>query len=91
MAEPLNAFEQRHLEMGREWDRLMAIGSLERCNCMVRYSNGPQTPAIRKGKHFTTPEGESIVPPDSFEDMRYQDIIRAMKCRNEIYIGHVFK
>ena len=87
----VGTLDERHLAIGREFDKLMALGSLERCNCMVRYNGGPQMPAIRHGKHFTDPEGREIARPTSFEDMKGPAIIAAMTARGEVYIGHMFE
>ena len=50
---------ERYVTLGRAYDQMMATASIERCNCMVRYADGMQMPAIRLGrsKRFLDPEG----------------------------------
>ena len=86
----------RHfLDIGKRFSRLMGWGSIDRCNCLIRQSEGAdQDPAIRKGKgrdaRFYTPEGHEIACVVSFEDMPSDMIMRRMKERSEEYIGHIF-
>ncbi len=88
--EDRSLLEERWLRLGRLYDNMMAIASIERCNCMVRYGGDNQMPAIRHGKVFADPEGREIVPPDSFEMMHHTRIAELLKERNEVYIGHMF-
>lgn len=79
------------MALGRDYDKLMAKASIERCNCMIRYGGGPQIPALRRGKVFTTSEGDQIMKPDSYEMMHHTAIATILKNQNKIYIGHMFK
>ena len=82
---------QHFLDVGAKFSGLMGWGSIQKCNCMIRYgAEESQTPAVRKGKHFFTPEGYEIAPPTSYEDMPSTTIIKMMKDRGEVYIGHIF-
>jgi hypothetical protein len=84
-------FTKRLLGLGRDYDKMMGRASIERCNCMVRYGDGPQIPAVKRGKVFSNPEGDEITNPTSYEMMHHTAIARILNCRNEIYIGHMFK
>lgn len=82
-------------ELGKFFSKLMARGSIERCNCMIRQRIGSdQLPAIRRGKgsdaKFFTPQGDEIESVVSFEDMHPNVIAKLMKDRGEEYIGHMF-
>ena len=91
-AERLTDNEKRLIALGNQCDRDHMLWSLSRCNCMVRYGSGDSLPAIKLGKKnvFTTPEGDEIVKPDSWEVMTPRAISEIMKNRGEIYIGHLF-
>lgn len=81
--------EQKLIALGRAYESEMGKASIEKCNCMIRYTDGPQMPAIKRGKAFFTPEGDEIVRPGSYELMHFNQIRRLMKANNEIYVGHV--
>jgi hypothetical protein len=83
-------FTERLIKLGIQADKNHAAWAIDNCNCMIRYNGGPQMPAIRKGKQFFTPEGESIATPTSHEDMERREIARLMKERGEVYIGNIF-
>ncbi len=85
------AIVDRWISLGKQYDAAMAEASIQRCDCMVRYKDGGQLPAFRRGKQFTDPEGDAIVTPDSFEDMHWSKIAELLRQRNEIYIGHIFR
>ncbi len=84
-------FTERLIGLGREYDKMLAQASIERCNCMVRYGDGSQMPAVKLGKkmEFTNSEGRPITKPDSYEMMHHNQIARLMRERNEVYIGHM--
>ena len=86
---------QHLVETGARFSALQGWGSIEKCNCLVRYGGSDyQSPAVRKGKgknaKFFTPEGYEIEKPQSFEDMEPEVIVKRMRANNEIYIGHIF-
>ena len=86
---------QHFVETGARFSALQGWGSIEKCNCVVRYGDSDyQMPAVRRGKgknaKFFTPEGHEIQQPSSFEDMKSRAIIKRMRANNEIYIGHIF-
>lgn len=81
---------ERLIRLGKQADRDMINWAINNCNCMVRHSDGPQMPAVRKRNRFFTPQGDEIVKPTSFEDMTPRAIVALMKEQGEIYIGHMF-
>jgi hypothetical protein len=88
-------FTEHFMSVGKHFSALMGWGSIEKCNCLVRYgSSDEQTPAIRRGEgknaKFFTPEGCEIAKPTSWENMPGTMIARRMKERGEVYIGHMF-
>jgi hypothetical protein len=83
------------IETGWRFAKLIGAGSIQRCNCMIRQGlHDEQSPAIRRGKgrnaKFFTPEGDEILPVVSHEDMSSDVIMKRMKERGEVYIGHLF-
>ena len=83
------------LEVGKRFSKLMGSGLVQRCNCMVRQSQGSdQLPAIRKGRgrnaKFFTPEGYEIASVVSYEDMSADAIMKLLNQRGEEYIGKMF-
>lgn len=85
-------YDERYMALGRAYSKEMGKASIGNCNCMVRYNGGPQMPAIRLGRsrNFTSPEGDPLAPPTSFEDMKPAQIEALMRENNEVYIGHIF-
>ena len=93
--EPDDPITEHFMSVGKYFSALMGWGSIEKCNCMVRYGTSEtQSPARREGKgrnaKFFTPEGDEIAAPTSYEDMSPNLIVKLMKERGEIYIGHMF-
>jgi hypothetical protein len=43
-------FQDRLLALGRNYSDMMAVASIDRCNCLIRSAPGAdQMPAIRRG------------------------------------------
>ena len=83
-------YAKRLLSLGAAYSDMMAEASIEKCNCMVRYQDGQQMPAIKQGRAFFDPEGNAIVPPTSHEMMDHNSIKRLLASNNTQYIGHMF-
>ena len=99
-------FKDYFQRLGEKYDRMIRAWSIEQANCMVRYNDGPQLPAIRRDmtqrgrgkgngaavyKFFTLgPREEEIATPTSYEMMTPSAIRKLMDNRGEVYIGHMF-
>ncbi len=86
----MSSLDDYYRTLGREVAMLQGRAAIQKCNCMVRYNDGCQLPAIHWKGEFFDPAGRPIVKPTSYEKMRWYDIAAVMKECGEVFIGHIF-